>query len=353
MNASTPLDAQALMRVALGEAPRGGRAVRPNPLVGCALLTKAGQLVSGHHAVCGGPHAERVVLDECARRGISVRGADVAVTLEPCSHQGRTGPCADALVAAGVGRVFIGGQDPNPLVRGQGIAKLQAAGIPVVEHVLTDECEALNHAWLWAHRHGRAFLTVKMAVSPDGLWVAPAGERWITGRSARAKGHELRARVDAIVTGRGTVESDDPAFTVRDLNQPGEPEMAEQPRVFVLSRTRRTDVRDDFQLKKYKVGARAERKFVDPANLEAFLVELHRDGVHDVLCEAGPQLTEAFLDAELASEIWLFVGPRPLRGPSGPYAEGRLPGRATEILESQSFAEGDRFYRLIFAPSVA
>ncbi|MBS1982578.1 MAG: bifunctional diaminohydroxyphosphoribosylaminopyrimidine deaminase/5-amino-6-(5-phosphoribosylamino)uracil reductase RibD [Bdellovibrionales bacterium] len=328
-----------LMRQALAEARLGGHAVKPNPQVGAALLSLGGELVLGHHQKVGGPHAEAQVLSECVRRGINPRGATIAVTLEPCSHHGRTPPCADALVNAGVARVIVGGLDPFPLVAGRGLERLRNAGIEVIPDVLREECEALNTEWLFAHRHVRPYVRLKMATSIDGLWTAADGEsQWITGPAARARGHELRALADSLITGRGTVERDDPQLTVR---LPGF--SAPQPKVWILSRTRTIDLAGR---KLASLPGRAESRVV--ADLSAFLSELYQLHQFSVLVEAGPQLTGAFLAAGLFEELWAFTGARLLGGAGArlpAMAGGHLPGLELHLADVQSFPEGDLLVR--------
>ena len=321
-----------LMGKALEEASQSTRAVRPNPKVGCALLTPSGQVISAHHLKCGDAHAEAWVLQKCTAQGIDPRGSTVAVTLEPCSHFGRTPPCADALIAAGVSRVLVATEDPNPLVSGNGIQKLRTAGISVELGVFREEAEALNHEWLQSHRQKRPFVTVKMATSLDGLWTAADGEsQWITSATARAQGHLLRARVDAVVTGRKTFEKDHPSFTARpemwlaatESMVPPRDWRGEQPEVIVLSRKTTPD-------------------------LKVFLQGLYMRGIHDVMVEAGPTLTHAFLESGCVNEIWIFQGTRFLGGNGlrlAALAGGTLPGLQVALIQAKTFQEGDLFLR--------
>lgn len=334
-----------LMRLALEEAKRSGRAVRPNPRVGCAILARPGSseesVVLGHHARFGGGHAEVEALAEASRRGLDVRGATVAVTLEPCCHQGKTPPCTDALIHAGVARVIVAGRDPFTRVAGKGIEALRRAGIEVIEGPGTLEAEALNREWLYSQRHLRPFVTLKIATSLDGLWTAASGEsRWITGPSARARVHELRARVDALVTSFKTVEADDPELTAR---LPDGKLAPQQPRLFVLSKNRTPDLAP-FKVARHPGWASGVRI----TELDAFLRKLHADGLHDVMVEAGPGLATAFLEGGFVRELWLFQGPRLLGGAGarlGPLAGGRLPGLELSVQGVEVFPEGDLLVR--------
>ena len=200
------------MRRALDLAERGRWTVSPNPLVGCVLVRDGEVVGEGWHERAGQAHAEVRALDQAGDRA---RGADVYVTLEPCAHQGRTGPCSAALLRAGVARVFVALADPNPLAAGGGEA-LRAAGIAVEVGLGQDEARRQNEVFLHALATGRPLVVVKAAVSLDGRIAAADGtSRWLTGEAARQRVHRLRAEVDAVVVGSGTVLADDPALTCR------------------------------------------------------------------------------------------------------------------------------------------
>ena len=202
------------MRRAIALAARGLGTTHPNPVVGCVLLDPTGAIVGeGFHARAGGPHAEVVALRDAGERA---RGATAVVTLEPCNHTGRTGPCAHALIEAGVRRVVIAVDDPTRPAGG-GTATLRAAGVEVVTGVLRDEAEQGNVVWLTAVRRGRPYLIWKFAATLDGHSAAADGtSKWITSAEARADVHRLRGTVDAIIAGVGTVLADDAHLTVRD-----------------------------------------------------------------------------------------------------------------------------------------
>ncbi len=205
---------QAAMRRALELAATPGVPLGPNPRVGCVIIGVDGtEVAEGFHRGAGTPHAEAAALAEA---GADARGATAVVTLEPCNHEGRTGPCARALVQAGVRRVVFAQADTNPVARGGG-ATLQAAGIEVAGGLLADEARRLNRAWTFAVEHGRPFVTWKFATTLDGRSAAADGtSRWVSSPAARLDTHRLRALCDAIVVGTGTVEVDDPQLTVRD-----------------------------------------------------------------------------------------------------------------------------------------
>ena len=206
--------------VALGQRVR--TETSPNPWVGAVVVPAGDQpAAEGATRPPGGPHAEVVALDLA---GASARGATVYVTLEPCSHYGRTPPCTDALIAAGVRRVVVGIVDPDPLVSGRGLARLRDAGIEVEVGVLAAEVEASLRPYLAHRRRGRPWVVLKLAATLDGRIAAPdRSSRWITGPAARRDVHQLRAESDAILVGAGTVRADDPALTVRDVPGPRPP----------------------------------------------------------------------------------------------------------------------------------
>jgi diaminohydroxyphosphoribosylaminopyrimidine deaminase/5-amino-6-(5-phosphoribosylamino)uracil reductase len=206
------------MRMALSLAYRGTGNVSPNPMVGCVIVdygVEGGRAVScGYHRNYGGFHAEADALRKAKQ---PVEGCTVYVNLEPCCHTGNTPPCSDALIGAGVSRVIIGTEDPNPKVRGGGIKRLADAGIEVETGVLEDECRWINRGFIRNMTMGRPWVTVKAAVSLDGdIALANGDSKWISGAPSRVRAHLMRAENDAVVVGVGTVLKDDPALTVRD-----------------------------------------------------------------------------------------------------------------------------------------
>jgi len=288
---------QAAMRRALVLAATPGVPHGPNPRVGCVLLDAAGEeLAEGFHRGAGTPHAE---VDALASAGDDARGATAVVTLEPCTHTGRTGPCVAALVAAGVRRVVFAQADTSPVARG-GADELRAAGVDVEGGLLTDDARTLNRAWTFAAEHDRPFVTWKLATTLDGRSAAADGtSRWISSRAARRDTHRLRSECDAIMVGTGTVEVDDPQLTVRDeVDQP----LPRQPlRVVVGERDLPTDRRvfDDV----------AETLHLRTRDPRAVLADLHARGRQHVFLEGGPTLAAAFLDADLVDEVVAYVAP--------------------------------------------
>jgi diaminohydroxyphosphoribosylaminopyrimidine deaminase / 5-amino-6-(5-phosphoribosylamino)uracil reductase len=275
---------------ALELAERGRGTTRPNPVVG-AVVVRDGEVVGeGWHERAGGPHAEVMALEHAGERA---RGATMYVSLEPCSTQGRTPPCADVIVAAGVARVVAGAADPVQ----DGLARLRAGGVEVE---LADlwEARVQNEAWrTWASL-GRPFVTYKAAVSLDGRMTVP-GVRWVSGDESRRLVHELRAASDAVAVGMGTVRADDPALTARGVNAP------HQPRRFAFGR-----------------GPLPEGSELEllAGPLDEELRRLGREEVQSLLLEGGSTLATAFLDADLIDKLLVFVAPR-LSG-EGPHLFG-------------------------------
>jgi diaminohydroxyphosphoribosylaminopyrimidine deaminase/5-amino-6-(5-phosphoribosylamino)uracil reductase len=212
------------MALALEWAAKGMNITTPNPRIGCVIVRDGVVIGAGHTQPAGQAHAEIQALRDAEERGNDVRGATAYVTLEPCSHHGRTPPCSDALVRAGLGRVVAAMVDPNPLVAGRGLGQLQAAGIEVASGVLADEAHELNIGFFKRMTQGRPWVRLKTAASLDGATALESGEsQWITGSDARADGHAWRARACAILTGIGTVKADDPQLTVRGIDTPRQP----------------------------------------------------------------------------------------------------------------------------------
>jgi diaminohydroxyphosphoribosylaminopyrimidine deaminase/5-amino-6-(5-phosphoribosylamino)uracil reductase len=285
------------MRRALELARRGPRGV--NPQVGAVILSPSGTvLAEGWHRGAGTPHAEADALSTLTPA--QSRGATAVVTLEPCNHTGRTGPCAVALIEAGVARVVYATTDPNVVAAG-GAERLRAAGVDVTSGLLQDESDALLHDWIEAQRLGRPFVTVKWAQSLDGRIAAPDGtSRWITGASARADVHRRRGLADAIVVGTGTVFADDPALTARTHDDALQ---AAQPLAVVLGDR---PIPANARLHRHPRGFVQYPRAVD---LDAVLAELGARGVQRVFVEGGPTIASAFLRHGLADEVLAYIAP--------------------------------------------
>jgi len=295
---------------AIALAARGLGTTSPNPVVGCVLLSAEGEVVGeGFHAYAGGPHAEIVAL---AQAGERARGGTAVVTLEPCNHTGRTGPCAQALINAGITRVVIAVDDPTPVAAG-GAATLRDAGVPVETGVRRAQAEDGNVAWLTAVRRGRPYVTWKYAATLDGRSAAADGtSQWITSAPARGDVHKLRSSVDAIVAGVGTIIADDPQLTVRDLRD-GSLAIKQPWRVVVDSsgRTPATArIRDQAAPTWIATAAEVGAGPDGHVDLTALLGELYARGVRAVLLEGGPTLAGGFLAAGLVDKVVGYVAPK-------------------------------------------
>jgi len=292
-------DERAAMTRALEIAQSPGVPLGPNPRVGCVLLGPDGATIAeGFHRGAGTPHAEVAALTEAGTRA---KGATAVVTLEPCNHTGRTGPCARALVDAGVTRVVFGQPDTTPLAAG-GAEALRRAGVDVEGCVMAAQARAVNRAWTFAHLHRRPFVTWKLATTLDGRSAAADGtSRWVSSGPARRDTHRLRAVCDAILVGTGTVLVDDPQLTVRDETDQSLPREAQLLRAVMgvrpLPAGRR--VLDDA----------AETVLLDTRDPHEALAQLYARDRQHVLLEGGPTLAAAFLGAGLVDEVVAYVAP--------------------------------------------
>ena len=315
-----------LLTLALAEQAVG--LTDPNPRVGCLIVSADGASVlgQGHTQAAGGPHAEVMALRDAQARGADVRGATVYVSLEPCAHHGRTPPCCDALVAAGVGRVEIALGDPNPLVNGQGTARLAAAGI-AVGHAPADvalRARELNIGFFSRMERGRPWVRMKIAASLDGRTaLANGASRWITGPSARADGHAYRRRAGAVLTGIGTVLADDPALDVRLVQTARQPlRCVVDARLDTPLTARLFDAPSPVVLftasadkgRREALQARGAEIVDMPAidgrlDLVAVLDALAARHVNEVHVEAGARLNGALLRTGRIDELLLYVAP--------------------------------------------
>jgi len=308
------------MTRALRLAERGMYTTTPNPRVGCVLVREDQVIGEGWHERAGGPHAETVALHHA---GTAAKGATAYVTLEPCSHHGRTPPCANALIAAGVRRVVAAMRDPNPAVCGAGIERLRSAGIEVDVGVLGDAAHELNIGFVARNERGTPWVRLKIAATLDGKTALLNGvSQWITGPEARRDGHAWRARACAVLTGIGTVQDDDPQLTVRAVETPRQPL-----RILVDSRM---EVSPDAKIlagggalvvaacedaaKRKRLSDRGAEVVVLPnaagkVDLAALMRELGRRAVNELHIEAGFKLNGSFLREAVVDELLLYLAP--------------------------------------------
>ena len=331
-----------LMKLALRLARRGCGATSPNPMVGAVLVKRGAVIGRGWHRQAGGPHAEVEALRDAARRGHDPRGATLHVTLEPCCTHGRTPPCTDAIIAAGITCVVVAATDPNPAHAGRGFRVLRRTGIEVVAGVLADEAARLNEAFNHWIVHRTPFVTVKAAMTLDGKIATASGEsKWITGEAARAEGMKLRRGADAILVGVNTVLADDPALTARTISNLKSPISNPRLRRIILDSRARTPltakvVSDELAAlttivvmnaaPARRVAALAKRVnvWIAPSaglplgrsrvNPRWLLKKLGRENVTSLLVEGGGEVNAAFLLGGFAHRVVFFYAPKILGG---------------------------------------
>lgn len=320
------------MRRALELGAQAEGRTRPNPAVGAVVVRDDTIVGEGYHPAAGQPHAEIFALRDAA--GLAL-GADLYVTLEPCSHQGRTGPCTEAIIAAGIARVFVGTQDPNPQVAGSGIRRLQEAGIQVEVGLCQSDCRRLIAPFAKHVTTGLPYVILKSAVTLDGQTATSTGDsQWISNTVSREEVHRLRDRVDAIMVGIGTVLSDDPRLTTR---LPG----GRDPQRIVVDSHLRTppeaallhlDSTASTLIAHLAVAPQENRQHLvengaelleaaacdGHVDLHDLLEQLGRRGVQSILLEGGAQLNAAFLKAGLVDRMMVFVAPKVIGGSGGP-----------------------------------
>ncbi len=317
------------MREALRLAELGVGRTSPNPAVGAVVVRGGRRIGRGYHRRAGGAHAEVFALRQAGERA---RGATLYVTLEPCCHFGRTPPCVDAVLASGVSRVVVGSLDPNPRVRGRGVARLRRAGLRVDVGVLEEPCRALNEDFAKYVTRGLPFVVLKLAATLDGRIAARGGDsRWVTGSTARRRVHQLRNRLDAVVVGSETVRVDDPELTCRLRG-------GRHPLRVILDGRLRSPVsawvftRDPERTLLYTLaddGAKAERLRrrgvtvrrgggARAGSLRRVLRDLARDGIKSVLIEGGGVLAAHALRAGLVDRLAVFLAPKILGGDGRP-----------------------------------
>jgi len=332
------------MRLALELAHRGEGYTNPNPIVG-AVVVRAGKIVGqGWHERFGGPHAEVLALEEAGKGG---RGATIYVTLEPCSHYGKTPPCADRIVRAGISRVVVACRDPNPLVSGRGIEKLRAAGIEVTEGVLEDEARRVNEIFFKFIRTGIPFVLLKLAQSLDGRIATRTGDsEWISGEEARIEAHRLRRRYAAVLVGANTAVSDDPLLTVRHVEGPNPVRLvldargripverrmfSEDGRTIVVTATMPEEKGAELRARGVEVWRipGAEGK----VDLQGLLGRLGKENIDSLLIEGGGETAAAFLEAGLVDKLAFFIAPIIIGGRGSVPAVGGLgPERVADAL---------------------
>lgn len=343
------------MRHALRLAERALGTVSPNPAVGCVIVSPEGRVVGRGWTQCGGrPHAETVALEQA---GPAARGATAYVTVEPCSHHGQTPPCADALVAAGLGRVLAAVEDPDPRVRGNGFSRLRAAGLAVETGLLQREAADLNAGFFLRVTRNRPLVTLKIAQSLDGRTAASSGEsRWITGEEARRFAHLLRARHDAILIGIETARADDPALTCRipGLESRSPLRVVLDTRLRLSEWSQLAQTADDIPTLVFTSASpqgplaasgveivQVVRDARGRPDIAAVLTELAGRGVTRLLVEGGGSVHASFLDRGLADRLEIF---------NAPAVFGAAGHASVDALAALSLDEAPRFARVASRP---
>ncbi|MDM0112682.1 bifunctional diaminohydroxyphosphoribosylaminopyrimidine deaminase/5-amino-6-(5-phosphoribosylamino)uracil reductase RibD [Variovorax sp. J22R133] len=316
-----------MMQLALQAARDAQRAVPPNPAVGCVLVAPDGTVIGvGHTQRTGGPHAEVMALRDAEAHGRSTEGATAYVTLEPCSHHGRTGPCCDALIAARIGKVVAAIADPNPLVAGQGLERLRAAGVQVEIGAGGEESRELNIGFFSRMIRKTPWVRMKVAASLDGKTALENGvSQWITGAAARADGQAWRARASAVLTGVGTVMEDDPRLDVREVETPRQPHL-----VIVDSQLQTPPDARLFEVQEREVWIYAASPNAEKAraleargvsvryasnpqgkvDLAAMLADLAAREVNELHVEAGHKLNGSLMREGLVDELLVYLAPK-------------------------------------------
>lgn len=327
------------MQKALELAEKGVYSTKPNPAVGCVLVKDGIIVGEGWHHKAGQPHAERVALANAANTANQVQGATAYVTLEPCSHFGRTPPCADGLIEAKVARVVVAMRDPNPLVSGQGIKRIENAGIEVTVGILEEDAKAINLGFIKKMEKQLPFVRLKIASSLDGRTAMKNGESyWITGEESRKEVHKMRARSGALITGIGTVLADNPSLTVRltdqelaelnlsqencnpirvvldsNLSMPADAKMLSLPGRTILVTSKEATERSPEIVEMFHshgvelVAVSAQDGRLDIESILRYLADV--EDVNDVMVESGAIVAGAFMQSGLVNELHSFIAP--------------------------------------------
>ncbi|MBX3395499.1 MAG: bifunctional diaminohydroxyphosphoribosylaminopyrimidine deaminase/5-amino-6-(5-phosphoribosylamino)uracil reductase RibD [Phycisphaerae bacterium] len=353
---------------------RGQGRVEPNPMVGCVIVRRGKIVGEGWHQQFGGPHAEVRAL---AQAGAAARGATAYVSLEPCSHFGKTPPCADALIAAGIGRVVAAVRDPNPLVSGKGFAKLRRAGVQVDSGLCRSEASDVLAPFLLRQHSHRPYFILKWAQSIDGRIATRTGDsKWITSLESRRRAHALRARVDAIVVGIGTILADDPELTARfvkprriatrvvidryartPLNARVVITASVTPTIIAIgprpSRDARAFDRRVHALKKTGCALRQIAAVGDLLDVRALAADLHSIGFTNVMVEGGGRVLGSFVDEGLADEAWIFVAPILIggvqaAGPLNGLGPARIADASANLRIRRRNSGRDLWYKVLF-----
>ncbi len=325
----SPVDHSVYMQRCLELAAQGAGRTAPNPMVGAVVVNKYGQIIGeGFHPQAGQPHAEVFALEAA---GEAAQGATLYVNLEPCNHTGRTPPCTDAVLRAGIATVVIGMVDPNPTASG-GIERLKAAGIQVITNVETTACERLNEAFIHRIRHHQPFSILKYAMTLDGKIATDTGHSaWVTSPAARRRVHQLRSQCDAVIVGGNTVRQDNPQLTSHGVSD-------HDPLRVVMSRSLnlpeqahlwQTDIAPTLIFteawgQRGNLPSSVEVVQIDPLTPEAVAAHLYQQGLSTILWECGGTLAAAALKQQVIQKVWAFIAPKLIGGTQAPTPIGNM-----------------------------
>ncbi len=299
------LSEESIIHKCIKLAKKGAGTVSPNPLVGCIILKDGKIIGKGFHKEAGSPHAEVNAINKAISNGFSVKGADLYVTLEPCSHFGKTPPCTDLIIKSGIRNVYIGMQDPNPLVNGEGILKLQKAKINVIKDIKVKECTELNKIFLKNTEKKLPFVSLKVAQSIDGkIALNNFNSKWITGTEAREFVQQLRFKNDAVLVGANTVKKDNPELTYRGKRK------KVINRIILTSKTSKISEKNTLLSDKYSLNTYLISSEISKSGYRKILSELYKMGITSVLVEGGAFVFSKFLEYDLFDDIYILMAPK-------------------------------------------
>lgn len=299
------LSKESIINKCIKLAKKGAGAVSPNPLVGCMILKNGKTIGKGFHKKSGSPHAEVNAINNAISKGYSVKGADLYVTLEPCNHFGKTPPCTDLIIKSGIKNVYIGMKDPNPLVNGKGISKMQNAGIKVIKDIKEKECIELNKIFVKNTEKKLPYVSLKIAQSIDGkIALNNFSSKWITGSEAREFVQQLRYNNDAILVGANTIKKDNPELTYRGKKK------KELKRIILTNESSKISENITVFSDKYSLNTYLINSEISKSGYRKILSELYNMGITSVLVEGGAFVFSKFLEFNLFDDIYILMAPK-------------------------------------------
>lgn len=299
------LSKESIINKCIKLAKKGAGTVSPNPLVGCMIFKNGKTIGKGFHKKSGSPHAEVNAINNAISKGYSVKGADLYVTLEPCNHFGKTPPCTDLIIKSGIKNVYIGMKDPNPLVNGKGISKMQNAGIKVIKDIKEKECIELNKIFVKNTEKKLPYVSLKIAQSIDGkIALNNFSSKWITGTEAREFVQQLRYNNDAILVGANTIKKDNPELTYRGKKK------KELKRIILTNESSKISENITVLSDKYSLNTYLINSEISKSGYRKILSELYNMGITSVLVEGGAFVFSKFLEFNLFDDIYILMAPK-------------------------------------------